>query len=54
MLGFRCSACLTKGEGTGTVLEKKELLLDDGKLECVNKFCYLGDMSAAGGGAEEA
>ena len=23
-------------------------------LECVDKFCYLGDMIAAGGGAEEA
>ena len=29
--------------------------LDDGsKFECVDKFCYLGDMLSAGGGAEEA
>ena len=26
----------------------------DKKLECVEKFCYLGDMIGAGGGAEEA
>ena len=25
-----------------------------GKLECVNKFCYLGDMIGSSGGAEEA
>ena len=25
-----------------------------GKLECVSKFCYLGDMISSGGGAEEA
>jgi hypothetical protein len=25
-----------------------------GKLECVSKFCYLGDMIGSGGGAEEA
>ena len=30
------------------------LLGDDQSLDCVDKFCYLGDMIAAGGGAEEA
>src|SRR3981081_2243965 len=36
-------------------LEQKHLLLKDGsELECVSKFCYLGDMLGIGGGAEEA
>ena len=35
--------------------EAKFVELDDGsKFECVDKFCYLGDMLSAGGGAEEA
>jgi hypothetical protein len=25
-----------------------------GKMECVSRFCYLGDMIGSGGGAEEA
>ena len=34
---------------------QKEIEIEDvGKLECVNKFCYLGDMIGAGGGTEEA
>ena len=34
---------------------KKEMEIENvGKLECVEKFCYLGDMIQAGGGAEEA
>ena len=33
----------------------KEVEVDHvGKLECVSKFCYLGDMIGSGGGAEEA
>ena len=37
-------------------IETQQLLpLGDGQsLECVEKFCYLGDMIGAGGGAEEA
>jgi len=37
-------------------IEAQQLLpLGDGQsLECVEKFCYLGDMIGAGGGAEEA
>ena len=33
----------------------KEVEVDHvGKLECVSKFCYLGDIIGSGGGAEEA
>jgi hypothetical protein len=32
---------------------RKEIELD-GNVECVEKFCYLGDMMGSGGGAEEA
>ena len=28
----------------------KEVKVDDGKLEAVPKFCYLGEMLSAGGG----
>jgi len=50
--GFLCSRCV---EGAGDEEGKKEIEIEDvGKLECVNKFCYLGDMIGAGGGAEEA
>jgi len=49
---FVCSTC--SGGGLSSAPEKKELCLGDGKLECVSKFCYLGDMIAGSGGAEEA
>ena len=36
-------------------MEKQDIkLAEDATLECVAKFCYLGDMIGAGGGAEEA
>lgn len=50
--GFECRRCVNGGE-RGEV--KKEMEIDcDGKVECVSKFCYLGDMLGSGGGAEEA
>ena len=34
---------------------RKEIEIDsEGKVECVSKFCYLGDIIGSGGGAEEA
>ena len=33
---------------------KKESIGQNDKLECVEKFCYLGDMIWSGGGSEEA
>ena len=50
--GFKCSRCV---EGTGREGTMKEVEVDHvGKLECVSKFCYFGDMTGSGGGAEEA
>ena len=52
VVGFECRRCV---EGTGNEEVKKEIEIEHvGKLECVDKFCYLGDMTEAGGGAEEA
>ena len=46
---FKCKTCVNGAKGSN----KSEL--DDGsKFECVDKFCYLGDMLCAGGGAKEA
>ena len=49
---FGCRRCLEEGPA-GTVLQKKRLRLNP-KLECVPKFCYLGDTLDAGGGAYKA
>ena len=36
-------------------MERKEIeIAVNEKLECVEQFCYLGDMIGAGGGAEDA
>ena len=52
VVGFECSRCV---EGTGHGEVKKEMEIEYvGKLECVDKFFYLGDMIGSGGGAEEA
>ena len=51
VVGFKCSRCI---EGTGREKTMKAVEVDHvGKLECVSKFCYLGDMIGSGGGAEE-
>ena len=47
---FKCPTCV---KGVSSDNEVKELVLgEDGKLECVDRFCYLGDMIGAGGGAQ--
>src|SRR5271155_1367425 len=49
---FKSATCIN---GTSSDSVVKELVLgEDGKLECVDRFCYLGDMIGAGSGAEEA
>ena len=49
---FRCKSCV---EGIKGGEEKSEMVIENvGNLEYVNKFCYLGDMIGAGGGADEA
>lgn len=51
---YRCFQCLS-GMVIGTNKIKREVNLPDGgKLELVDKFCYLGDMIGSGGGVEEA
>jgi hypothetical protein len=52
-VNFCCSVCASGGHIN--VLQEHEVLLDDAdSLECVDKFCYLGDMLGCGGGAGDA
>ena len=52
---FRCRKCIGGNSRTGRSDVVQQLSLGVGQsLECVDKFCYLGDMIGAGGGAEEA
>jgi hypothetical protein len=52
IVGFECRKC-TFGEYREEV--KKEVEMNSGeKIECVGKFCYLGDTIGSAGGAEEA
>lgn len=50
---FKCAACIAGLQNDRSV--KRELVITpDTSLETVDRFCYLGDMVGAGGGAEEA
>ena len=52
---FHCRRCLGGEHGIfPSVLLKEVVIEPDVKLECVPKFCYLGDTLGAGGGADEA
>lgn len=54
VVGFKCSRCI-HGDAREAAEERKGIEIDsDGNVECVGKFCYLGDMIGSGGGAEEA
>ena len=54
MSQYRCVKC-TGGGNPAKIDAQQRLSLGDGlSLECVEWFCYLGDMIGAGGGAEEA
>ena len=49
-----CAKCVRGGCKEGGA-EEQEVVLEDGStLECVNRFCYLGDMLGAAGGCGEA
>ena len=50
---FHCRRCL-KGNHVQSVLLKEVVIELDVKLECVPKFCYLGNTLGAGGGMEGA
>ena len=52
VVGFECSRCV-HGNTRQAAEVRKEIELD-GNVECVEKFCYLGDAMGSGGGAEEA
>ena len=50
---FQCQVC--NGGAYFQLNERQDLKLEDeGTLECVDRFCYLGDVIGAGGGVEEA
>ena len=51
--GYRCRRCVDGNPASLRALQP--ISLENGQsFECVEKFCYLGDMIAAGGGAGEA
>src|SRR5258706_542922 len=52
---FKCVNCTQGKNAAAAVTVELKLSAEEGDtLECVNKFCYLGDMIGAGGGAEKA
>jgi hypothetical protein len=51
---FQCKSCIGKAQSGQTVTREEVDMGEDGKMELVEQFCYLGDMIGAGGGAEEA
>ena len=56
VVDFECKKCAEPVESVELKLEEKsQFKLSSGvALECVDKFCYLGDMIGRGGGVEEA
>ena len=54
VVDFQCTNC-SQGLVAGSLSDKLcPIKLNGDTLECVDKFCYLGDMIGSGGGAEEA
>jgi len=51
---YHCVKCMKGGDPIRIVMPQQLLLGDGQKLESAEKFCYLGDVIGAGGGAEEA
>src|SRR5580698_5688729 len=50
---YRCPIC--SGVVVRKAVERKEVVIGEaGKLDCVDRFCYLGDVIGDGGGVEEA
>ena len=48
---YRCVKCVTGVDPEGVSEVPRKISLEDGQdLECVEEFCYLGDMIGAGGG----
>ena len=54
VVGFQCTNC-SQGLVAETISQKLcPIKLNGDSLECVDKFCYLGDIIGSGGGAEDA
>src|SRR5665811_653595 len=54
-MSFKCPTCASQKPTRKVAEERVEVRMgQDCGIECVDKFCYLGDMIGAGGGAEEA
>ena len=53
VVGYTCKRCVD-GIPVDSVGLKEVSIGQNDKLECVEKFCYLGDMIRSGGGSEEA
>jgi len=51
--GFRCKKCVDEQLFQEDVAMKEIMTTSLDKLECVDKFCYLGDLIGAGGGTEK-
>ena len=51
---FQCKSCVSEIQNDQRDEQKEIDMGEDGKLELVQQFCYLGDMIGAGGGSEEA
>ena len=52
---YRCVKCKSGEDPAGVPVMMRQMSLGNGQdLECVEEFCYLGDMIGAGGGAGEA
>src|SRR6187399_1793910 len=52
-INFQCPKCSEPQAAIGTKKDKKSMVLDQNvEFEFVDRFCYLGDMISAGGGAE--
>ena len=55
IVDFHCRRCLEGENGLFQSVLLKEVVMEPNvKLECVPRFCYLGDTLGAGGGVEEA
>ena len=53
-LQYKCPRCNGQIPTSVASEETKHINLGDDKIECVQKFCYLGDMLGAEGGVEAA
>ena len=53
-MDYRCPVCVRGVRANNEIENKKDIMLGQESLECVDKFCYLGGMIDAGEGAGDA